>query len=75
MNNLTFFAIPLPPVRLFNLINVILGFAISFGVDAYNYNIFMGSAPLYAYAIVRAVEFIIPSFVAFVIALIIKKNK
>ena len=54
---------------------LILGFAISFGVDAYNYNIFMGSAPLYAYAIVRAVEFIIPSFVAFVIALIIKKNK
>ena len=53
---------------------LVLGFAISFGLDAYNYNISMGSAPLYAYAIVRAVEFILPGMIVFIIALIITKK-
>lgn len=53
---------------------LVLCFTISFGLDAYNYNISMGSAPLYAYAIVRAVAFILPGMIVFIVALIIKKN-
>ena len=53
-----------------------VGFAIAFGVDAYKYNTggYVGSAPLYAYALVRAVEFILPSVIVFVAAIICKKK-
>ena len=52
---------------------LILCFAVFFGVDIYHYNTrFMGSAPLYAYALIRAVEFIVPSIIVFVVALIVK---
>lgn len=55
---------------------LVVGFAIAFGVDAYKYNNggYVGSAPLYAYALVRAVEFILPSIIVFVVALICKKK-
>ena len=54
---------------------LILCFAVFFGVDIHHYNTrFMGSAPLYAYALIRAVEFIVPSIIVFVVA-IICKNK
>lgn len=55
---------------------LVVGFAIAFGVDAYKYNTggYVGSAPLYAYALVRAVEFILPSIVVFVAAIICKKK-
>ena len=55
---------------------LVLGFAISLGVDAYKYNnnIYIGSAPLYAYALIRAVEFIVPSIIVFIVALITKKK-
>ena len=55
---------------------LVLGFAISFGVDIYKYNnnMYMSSAPLYAYAIVRAVTFIVPSITVFIVALIVKKK-
>ena len=53
---------------------LILCFAVFFGVDIYHYNTrFMGSAPLYAYALIRAVEFIVPSIIVFVVAIICKK--
>ena len=54
---------------------LVLGFSISFGMDVYNYNIYMGSAPLYAYAIVRTAEFIIPSIIIFIIGIIIKNKE
>ncbi len=40
---------------------LVVGFAIAFGVDAYKYNTggYLGSAPLYAYALVDAVETVI----------------
>ena len=56
---------------------LVAGFAIAFGVDAYKYNnggYVGGSAPLYAYALVRAVEFILPSIITFVAAIICKKK-
>ena len=55
---------------------LVVGFAIAFGVDAYKYNTsgYLGSAPLYAYALVDAVEYLLPSAIAFVAALICKKK-
>ena len=55
---------------------LVVGFAIAFGLDAYKYSNggYVGSAPLYAYALVRAVEFILPSIIVFVVAIIFKKK-
>ena len=54
---------------------LILCFTVFFGVDIYHYNTrFMGSAPLSAYALIRVVEFIVPSIIIFVAALICKKK-
>ena len=55
---------------------LVAGFAIAFGVDAYKYNTggYFGSAPLYAYALVDAGEYLLPSVIIFVAALICKKK-
>ena len=55
---------------------LVVGFAIAFGVDAYKYNTggYLGSAPLYAYALVDAVEYLLPSIIIFVAAIICKKK-
>ena len=55
---------------------LVVGFAIAFGVDAYKYNTggCLGSAPLYAYALVDAVEYLLPSLAFFIAGLICKKK-
>ena len=55
---------------------LVVGFAIAFGVDAYKYNTggYLGSAPLYAYALVDAVEYLLPSLAFFIAGLICKKK-
>ena len=55
---------------------LVVGFAIAFGVDAYKYNTsgYLGSAPLYAYALVNAVEYLLPSLGFFIAGLICKKK-
>ena len=55
---------------------LVVGFAIAFGVDAYKYSNggYLGSAPLYAYALVDAVEYLLPSLAFFVAAIIFKKK-
>ena len=55
---------------------LVVGFAIAFCVDAYKYNTggYLGSAPLYVYALVDAVEYLLPSLVFFVAGLICKKK-
>ena len=53
---------------------LIVGFAIRFGVDIFKYDSYKNSAPLYAYALVRTVEFIVPSIIVFVAAIICKKK-
>ena len=52
----------------------VLGFSVSFGFDAYNYNTYIGSTPLYAYAIIRAVEFILPSIIVLIVGIILKRK-
>ena len=53
-----------------------IGFSIAFGVDAYNYNAggYLDSAPLYVYALVDAVEYLLPSLALFIAAIICKKK-
>ena len=55
---------------------LVVGFAIAFGVDAYKYNTdgYLGSAPLYVYALVDAVEYLLPSLAFFIAAIICKKK-
>ena len=55
---------------------LVVGFAIKSGVDTYKYNagIYVGSAPLYVYILVNAIEFLVPSLVFFVAGLIFKKK-
>ena len=55
---------------------LVVGFAIAFGVDAYKYNTggYLGSAPLYAYALVDVVEYLLPSLAFFIAGLICKKK-
>ena len=55
---------------------LVVGFAIAFGVDTYKYNTggYLGSAPLYAYALVDAVEYLLPSLAFFIAAIICKKK-
>ena len=55
---------------------LIVGFSIAFGVDAYKYNTggYLGSAPLYVYALVDVVEYLLPSLAFFIAGLICKKK-
>ena len=55
---------------------LVVGFAIDTGVDIYKYNTggYMGSAPLYVYILVNAIEYLLPSL-AFFIAGLSCKNK
>ena len=55
---------------------LVVCFAVAFGVDAYKYNTggYLGSAPLYVYALVDAVEYLLPSLAFFVAGLICKKK-
>ena len=54
----------------------VVGFAVVFGIDAYKYNTggYLGSASLYAYALVDAVEYLMPSLAFFIAGLICKKK-
>lgn len=52
----------------------VLGFALRFGIDAIKYDATETSAPLYAYALARAAEFILPSIIVFIAAVICKRK-
>ena len=55
---------------------LVVGFTIAFGVDAYKYNTggYLGSAPLYLYILVNAIEYLLPSLAFFIAAIICKKK-
>jgi len=55
---------------------LVIGFAIACGVDVYKYNanIYLGSAPLYVYVLVDAIEYLLPGLAVFVAAIICKKK-
>lgn len=64
--------------KLFYVIAALLlvGFVVSFGVDAYRYcrGIYQGSAPLYVYAIVDAGKYLLPSLVSWGVGVICRKK-
>ena len=55
---------------------LVIGFAIASAVDAYKYNTgaYLGSASLYLYILVNAIEYLLPSLAVFVGAIICKKK-
>ncbi len=55
---------------------LVVGFAIASGVDAYKYNTggYLGSAPLYLYILVNAIEYLLPSLAFFVAGIIFKRK-
>ena len=53
---------------------LVLGFAIHTIVDACRYDSMLTSFPFYAFIIVHAVEYLLPSLIVFIAALIVKKK-
>lgn len=51
----------------------IIGFFVLLAVDWHRYNDTLNSAPFYAFAIIRGIEFLIPSLTLFITAKIIKR--
>lgn len=50
------------------------GFAVHTVIDACRYDRMLTSFPFYAYILVRALEYLVPSLLVLVVALIIKKT-
>ena len=53
---------------------LVLGFAIHTIVDGCRYNSMLTSFPFYAFVLVRAIEYLVPSIIVFIVALIVKKK-
>lgn len=53
---------------------LILGFAIHTIVDGCRYNSMLTSFPFYAFVLVHAIEYIVPSIIVFIVAIIVKKK-
>lgn len=53
---------------------LVLGFAIHTIVDACRYDSMLTSFPFYAFVLIHAIEYLVPSLIVFVIALICKKK-
>ncbi len=53
---------------------LVLGFAIHTIVDGCRYNSMLTSFPFYAFVLVRAIEYLVPSIIVFIVAVIVKKK-
>ena len=53
---------------------LLLGFAIRLGVDYYKYDPITTSAPFYACIIIRALEYLLPSIILFIVGIICKRK-
>ena len=53
---------------------LVLGFAIHTIVDACRYDSMLTSFPFYAFVLVNAVTYLLPSLIVFIVALIVKKK-
>lgn len=53
---------------------LVLGFAIETIVEAFRYDSMLTSFPFYAFVIVNAVIYLVPSLIVFVVAVICKKK-
>ena len=53
---------------------LLLGFVVRLGVDYYKYNPVVTSAPFYVCIIIRGLEFILPSIIAFIVGIICKRK-
>lgn len=53
---------------------LILGFAVHTIVDACRYDSMLTSFPFYTFIIVHAIEYLVPSIIVYIVALIVKKK-
>ena len=53
---------------------LVLGFFIRFGIDAYKYDTYFTSAPLYVYALGSFVQFVIPGIIVLIVAIVVQKK-
>lgn len=53
---------------------LVLGFAIHTVVDACRYDSMLTSFPFYVFVLVHAIEYLVPSIIVFIVALIFKKK-
>jgi len=53
---------------------LVLGFAIHTIVDACRYDSMLTSFPFYAFLLINAVTYLVPSLIVFIVALIVKKK-
>ena len=51
---------------------LLLLFIVFLCIDLYFYNDMLSSAPFYAYIIIRSLEFLLPSLIIFIVALLLK---
>ena len=58
----------------FVAVGMIAGFSIQIALDLASYNEVVTSAPFYVVVLTRAVQYLVPSAIAFVIAMLIKKK-
>ena len=58
----------------FVAVGMIAGFSIQIALDLASYNEVVTSAPFTAVVLTRAVQYLVPSAIAFVIAMLIKKK-
>lgn len=63
--------------RFLYLVSILLlvVFFITLGMDMVGYNDYIGSAPRYAYVLVRAVEFLLPSLAIFAVAIFLRRKR
>lgn len=53
---------------------LVVGFAVHTIVDACRYDSMLTSFPFYTFVIVHAIEYLIPSIIVYIVALIVKKK-
>ncbi len=53
---------------------LVLGFAIHTIVDGCRYSSMLTSFPFYAFVLVHVIEYLVPSIIVFIVALIVKKK-
>ncbi|MDO5564911.1 MAG: hypothetical protein Q4F88_06765 [Eubacteriales bacterium] len=53
---------------------LLIGFAIRLGADYFKYDSITSSAPFYVFILERALEFILPSIIIFIVGIVCKKK-
>ena len=64
----------LADILLVAAIILVLAFAVNIGIDFYNYDKVLNSAPFYVFVLAHGISFLIPAIILFIISKIIKRK-